>query len=145
MLHVHSKHATVLASLADSSMPPIDQNTARFFNRMAVDESFGGMAFEQEGERCARLLGDKRVMVMGNHGVLVVGAGVAQAFDHLYYFERAAETLVTAYATGKPLRVMTDAVAEKTARQWEEYPNFARNHWRELKALLDEQEPEYRS
>ena len=53
VMHVHSIHATVLASLADSRMPPIDQNTAIFFNRHVVDDDYGGLAFEDEGERCA--------------------------------------------------------------------------------------------
>ena len=52
-IHVHSIHATVLACLADSTLPPIDQNTATFYNRYVLDDQFGGLAFEEEGERCA--------------------------------------------------------------------------------------------
>ena len=97
-MHVHSVFATVLASLEDSTLPPIDQNTATFYNRMIVDEDFAGLAFEAEGERCAGLLADPkvRVMVMGNHGLLVIGDGVADAFNRLYHFERAAETYIRA-------------------------------------------------
>src|SRR5690606_7114981 len=58
VMHVPSVHATVLASLADSRLPPIDQNSAMFFNRVVVDEHYGGLAFEEEGERCAQLLSD---------------------------------------------------------------------------------------
>ena len=53
VMHVHSIFATVLASLADSTLPPIDQNTAIFYNRYVIDDEFGGLAFESEGERCA--------------------------------------------------------------------------------------------
>lgn len=144
VLHVHSKYATVLASLKDSRILPIDQNTMRFFGRHAIDEGFAGMGLGDEAERMVDQLGDKPVLIMGNHGVLVVGPTVAQAFDELYYLERACETLVTAYMTGRPLRVATDEVAATTARQWVEYPNFAENHFRELKAILDEEEPGYR-
>lgn len=144
VLHAHSKHATVLASLADSRMPPIDQNTARFFNRVAIDESYGGMALEDEAERCSNLLGDKKVMVMGNHGVLTTGRDVAEAFDLLYYFERACQTLITAYMTGRELRVLSDEVAEKTALQWEDEAALIGYHFRELKAILDDDTPEYR-
>ena len=56
VMHVHSIHATVLASLADSTLPPIDQNSAMFFNRQVVDDHYGGLAFEEEGERCSQLL-----------------------------------------------------------------------------------------
>jgi len=145
VLHAHPAYATVLASLADSTMYPIDQNTARFFKRVVVDEDFAGMAFEEEGERCSRLLGDKRIMLMGNHGVLVAAPSVAQAFDDLYYFERAARNLVLAYSTGKELRVLSDEVAETTSGQWENYTNGADKHFSELKAILDEEEPDYRT
>jgi ribulose-5-phosphate 4-epimerase/fuculose-1-phosphate aldolase len=123
-MHVHSIHATVLASLADSTLPPIDQNTATFFNRYVVDEHFGGLAFEDEGERCAAALQDpmKKVMIMGNHGVMVLGDSVADTFNRLYYFERAAETYIRALQTGRPLRVLSDEIAEKTAQEIETYP-----------------------
>ena len=42
VMHLHSPFATVLASLEDSVLPPIDLNTATFFNRMSVDEALGG-------------------------------------------------------------------------------------------------------
>ena len=146
VLHTHMKYATVLTCLTDSSLPPIDQNTMRFFGRMAVDEGFEGMAnTEAEGERLAGVLGDKQVLVMGNHGVLVVGATVGQAFDSLYYFERACETLVTAYMTGKELRVASDEAARRTAGEWDLYNvDGAEHHFAELKALLDELEPDYK-
>jgi ribulose-5-phosphate 4-epimerase/fuculose-1-phosphate aldolase len=145
VMHVHSVHATVLASLADSRLPAIDQNTAMFHDRVVVDDHYGGMAFEAEGARCAALLADPKTiaMVMGNHGVLVIGATVAQAFNRLYYFERAAETYIRALQTGRPLRVLPDAIAEKTAQEWEAYPGFADAHLSELRAILDREDPSY--
>jgi len=143
-LHAHPIHTTVLASLADSTLLPVDQNCARFFNRVAVDASYGGLALEEEAERCVELLHDKRILIMGNHGVMITAPSVAQAFDDLYYLERAARTLVTAYATAQPLRLIPDEVAEKTARQWEELP-VCHKHFRELRAILDEEEPDYRA
>jgi ribulose-5-phosphate 4-epimerase/fuculose-1-phosphate aldolase len=145
LMHVHSIHATVLASLADSRLPAIDQNTAMFHNRLAVDDHYGGMAFEAEGARCATLLEDPRIttLVMGNHGVLVLGRTVAETFNRLYYFERAAETYIRALQTGRPLRLLPDEVAEKTAREWETYPGFAEAHLAELRAILDTEDPGY--
>ena len=146
VLHVHSKYATVLASLKDSNIPPIDQNTMRFYGRLAIDDHFGGMAFGDEAERACSLMGNKSVMVMGNHGVMVVGPTVAQAFDELYYLERACETLITAYATGKELRVAAPEVAQLTCDQWQEYEaGFSEAHFSELMGILDEQEPDYRT
>ena len=145
VMHVHSIHATVLASLADSRLPAIDQTSAMFHNRLVVDDHYGGMAFDEEGARCATLLADPKtiVMVMGNHGVLVIGQTVAEAFNRLYYFERAAETYIRALQTGRPLRVLPDEVAEKTAQEWEAYPGFADAHLSELRAILDTEANDY--
>lgn len=139
VMHVHSVHATVLASLADSRLPAIDQNSAMFFGRHVVDDHYGGMAFGDEGARCAALLADPKIttMIMGNHGVLVIGRTVAETFNRLVFFERAAETYIRALQTGRPLRQMADAVAEKTAQEWESYPGYAEAHLREIKAILD--------
>jgi ribulose-5-phosphate 4-epimerase/fuculose-1-phosphate aldolase len=147
VMHVHSVHATVLASLADSRLPAIDQNSAMFHNRVVIDDSYGGMAFGDEGARCAALFTDPKVhtMVMGNHGVLVIGRTVAETFNRLYYFERAAETYIRALQTGHALRVLPDAIAEKTAQEWEAYPGFADAHLAELRAILDAEDPGYAS
>lgn len=147
VMHVHSIHATVLACLADSTLPPIDQNTATFYNRTVVDENFGGLAFEEEGERCAVLLSDpkRKVLIMGNHGILVLGDNVADTFNRLYYFERAAETYIRALQTGKPLRVLSDEIAEKTASELDDYPDQAARHLSELKAILDDEGSNYAS
>ncbi len=146
-MHVHSIHATVLATLADSNLPPIDQNCATFFNRYVIDDHYGGLAFEDEGERCAQLFNDpkKKVMIMGNHGVMVIGDTVADTFNRLYYFERAAETYIRALQTGQPLRVLSDEVAEKTAQELEGYPEQDERHLAELKAILDEEGDKYAS
>ncbi|WP_374368332.1 class II aldolase and adducin N-terminal domain-containing protein [Dongia sp.] len=145
VLHVHSKYALVLATLKDPSMPPIDQNTMRFYNRIAFDLGFDGMGLGDEGERLSHSLTEsKKVMVMGNHGVLTTGNSVAEAFDTLYYFERAAETLITAYMTGRELSIASDDVAEKTAKQWEEYPSDMMDaHFKEIRAILDQKQPDY--
>ena len=145
VMHVHSIHATVLASLADSRLPAIDQNSAMFHNRLVVDDHYGGMAFEAEGARCATLLADPQIttLVMGNHGVLVTGRTVAETFNRLYYLERAAETYIRALQTGRPLRILADDIAEKTAREWEDYPGFADAHLAELRAILDAEDPGY--
>lgn len=144
VLHVHPPYATAISALRDPDIKPVDQNTARFFNRLAIDLSYGGIADDQEeGARIVRALGNKRRMMMGNHGVLVVADSVAEAFDDLYYLERACQTLVLAYSTGQPLNVMADALAEKTARDWEEYGSSAAVHFEEMKLLLDREDPSY--
>ena len=145
-LHTHSKYATVLASLADSTMPSIDQNTAMFHNRIVIDNNYGGLALEDEAKRACELLQDPKckVLVMGNHGVMVIGDSVADTFNRLYYFERAAETLITAYMTGRELRYLSDEIAEKTATQIERSSDFATCHFNSLKQILDSENSDFR-
>ncbi|MGI9286124.1 MAG: class II aldolase/adducin family protein [Pseudomonadales bacterium] len=146
VLHTHAIYSTVLACLEDASLPPIDQNCAQFYQRTVIDRDYDGMAFENEGERCAAMLSDlnKRVMIMGNHGVLVLGDSVADAFNRHYHFERSAETYIKALQTGRPLKVLSAQVAEKTALQWENYEAAAERHFSDLKVILDRDEPDYR-
>lgn len=145
IMHAHPRFSTVLASLKDSELKPVDQNTAMFFGAHVVDHGFRGLAFEREGERCAELLQDPglMVLVMGNHGITVVGRSVAETFHRLYYFERAAETYVRALQTGLPLRLMPDSVAQKTATQLRHYPDASTRHFAELVALLDADGEDY--
>ena len=132
------------ASLADPDVKPIDQNTARFFNRVAFDMDYGGMAnTDEEGERIARLMGNKSIMMMGNHGVLICAATVAEAYDLTYYLERACRNLVLAYQTGQPLHVMSPKVAEKTAQEWEADREQFHAHFAEMKSILDATDASY--
>ncbi|MEM6438837.1 MAG: class II aldolase/adducin family protein [Pseudomonadota bacterium] len=149
-IHLHTKYATTLASLADSTLPPVDQTSAAFFGRVAVDDGYSGLAFEEEGERVCSFLSDPgvKVLVMGNHGVMAVGENVSEAFDTAYYFERACETYITALSTGKPLRVLDGQVAAKVAQEAggestrDGTPSHAK-HLQELRAILDEEGSDY--
>lgn len=145
VLHCHPPYATALCALKNPAILPIDQNTARFFRRVAIDAAFDGIAEGRaEGVRLARALGDCNAMLMGNHGVTVIGGSVAQAFEILYFLERACKTQVLAYSTGQPLNVMPDDLAEKTARGWEPYAGMAEAHFAHLKQMLDKTDPSYR-
>jgi len=144
ILHVHPPYATAISCLADPEIKPIDQNTARFYNRVAIDLHYGGIAdHAAEGERLLRALGNKTRMMMGNHGVLVVAETVAEAFHDLYYLERACQTLTLARANNAPLNMLPHETAERTAEAWLNYTGSAYAHFAEMKALLDEKDPSY--
>ena len=146
ILHVHSKYATALATLEDPTLPPIDQNSMRFFNRVGVYRDFGGMGFEEESEKMATKIGNKKVLLMSNHGVLTAGQTVAEAFDELYYFEKACETYLTALSTNKKLKIVSDEVAEKTAQEWEDYSTDSKDlHLKAIRSILDQEDPSYKN
>ena len=138
ILHTHMRHATALACLQDFEFLMLDQNACRFYQGMALSAS--------EGARVADLLsGGQTVLFMANHGVMVIAPTVAQAFDELYYLEKAAEVQVLALATGRPLALIPPAVAALTCGQWNAYPTrFSELHLRELRAILDAEAPDYR-
>jgi len=143
-LHLHPIYATTIAALKDPQIKPIDQNTARYFNRVAYDALYGGMAdTEAEGARLVSLLGNKSRLMMGNHGVMVTSGTIGEAFDDVYTLERACQILMQAYATGQPLNVLPDDVAEKTAQDWEGIADFSIAHFEEMKRLMDREDPSY--
>ena len=145
ILHVHSKYATALSALKDPILKPIDQNTMRFYNRVAIYNDFGGLGFEEESNKMASAIGNNHSMLLANHGILTVGQTVAEAFDELYYFEKACETYITALSTNQKLNIVSSKVAEKTAQEWENYPvNMGQQHLNEIKKILDKEEPNYK-
>jgi len=145
ILHVHSKYATALATLEDPTLPPIDQNSMRFFNRVGVYSDFGGMGFEEEAKKMANKIGNKKVLLMSNHGILTTGQTVAEAFDELFYFEKACETYITALSTNKKLKIVSDEIAEKTAQEWEDSSPAHQNlHLKAIRSILDSEDPSYK-
>ena len=145
ILHVHSKYATALSTLKDPTLQPIDQNTMRFYNRVAIYDDFGGLGFEEESHKMAAAIGNNRSMLLANHGILTVGQTVGQAFDELYYFEKACETYITALSTNKELKIANSKVAEKTAQEWENYPvNMGDQHLKAIRSILDKEDPSYK-
>ncbi len=143
-LHLHPPYATTLATLKDPAIYPIDQVTARFYNRLAIDQSFGGIATEaSEGERIAATIGNHSAVMMGNHGVTTLGHTVAEAFDAMYHLERAARTMVLAYSTGREINIMADDLAEATAAEWDVYKDAEHAHFAEMKRILDKEDPSY--
>jgi len=83
------------------------------------------------------------VLLLQNHGVLVVGETVARAWWDLYFFERAARVQVLAQSTGQPLAPMPDAVALRAAEQFEDERDDAPITWAALRRLLDRELPGY--
>lgn len=144
VLHLHPIFTTVISCLQNPKILPIDQNTARYFDRVAYDTQYGGMADSTaEGQRLAHLLKDKKRLMMGNHGVLIGSHSIGVAFDDMYTIERSCEILTRAYSTGQPLKVLADDVAEKTALDWEKIEKFSQAHFDEMKLLLSQEDPSF--
>jgi ribulose-5-phosphate 4-epimerase/fuculose-1-phosphate aldolase len=114
VLHTHQTWALALNMLEDNRLLPASQTAAFFHGYVAYDDNYAGTAdVIEEGERLARCIGDKRVLFMKNHGALVTGDTVAQAYRRLYMLERVCRAQVLAMATGKPLSVLTESIIAK--------------------------------
>lgn len=111
VLHTHQTWALALNMLEDNRLLPASQTAAFFSRHMAYDDGYTGLAGALvEGERLAGVLGDKHVLFMKNHGVLVVGDTVAQAYRRLYKLEKVCKAQVLAMSTGRPLSLLSDSL-----------------------------------
>jgi ribulose-5-phosphate 4-epimerase/fuculose-1-phosphate aldolase len=148
VLHTHMPYTTALTAIENGRLEPCLQSGLRFYGRVAYDDDEGGyngLAIDtDEGDRMCKALGDKRVLMLANHGVIVVGQTVAQAFDDLYYLERAAQTQVIAMSTGRKLKLVGDNLAARSRDQILEHNElYARIHFTSLRRILDREAPDY--
>jgi ribulose-5-phosphate 4-epimerase/fuculose-1-phosphate aldolase len=145
VLHTHMPYATTLTLLEGARLEMVEQNALRFHDDIAYDDTYNGLVVDDaEGDRLARVLGTKRVLFLANHGVIVVGPSVAEAFDTLYYLERACRLQVLARATGLPFRKVRPEVVRETCRLIAaDTPKYAGAHFSALKRILEREEPAY--
>ena len=145
VLHTHQPYVTALTLLADGELKMCEQNALAFHNRIAYDNAYNGLALgSDEGNRLAKMMGGKSILMMAGHGVTVTGPNMREAFNDLYYLERAAMFQVLARSTGKELLDIPESVIEKTAEQQQrESKIVADRHFKALKRMLAQQEPEY--
>ena len=119
VLHAHMPYATALTTVEDGELEMVHQNSLRFLDQCAYDDAYSGVALDvEEGVRMARAMQGRRVLFLRHHGQIVVGQSVGEAFDALYYLERAAQLQVLAMSTGRKLLRIPDAVAQITARSF---------------------------
>jgi ribulose-5-phosphate 4-epimerase/fuculose-1-phosphate aldolase len=145
VLHTHMPYATALAVIEGGRLEMCSQNALRFFGRVGYDDDYRGLALDEaEGDRMVRALDANRVLFLQNHGVIVVAPTVAQAFDDLYYLERAAQLQVIAMSTGRSLKLVPDEIAAATCRQMEDHRElYADTHFGALRRMLARDEPEF--
>src|ERR1700716_848169 len=149
VFHTHMPHASALTRLEDPRIKEIGQTEVGLSGAIAYDDIYTGPALDPaEGARLAKVIGDKTVLFMANHGISTVGSTVADAYDRLYYTERAAQVQIYAMWTGQPLKQLPDAVVEKTKRDiggagLYQGPTPAQRHFDALKRILDRKEPDY--
>jgi ribulose-5-phosphate 4-epimerase/fuculose-1-phosphate aldolase len=144
-LHVHSPHVLALSMLEDGELGLSDQNALDFHGRTAYTETYDGEEFHdiRHGEALAEALGDNEVLILRNHGALVVGPTIGEAYTDLYVLERAARALILALSTGRALSHVPTAVADEYVKHQKDM-GYKIDHFEEMKRVLDEREPNFR-
>jgi ribulose-5-phosphate 4-epimerase/fuculose-1-phosphate aldolase len=147
VFHTHMPYASALTRLEDPKIKEIGQTEVLLMNAIAYDDNYAGPAYEpEEGFRLAKIIGDKTILFMANHGITTVGDTVAEAYDRLYYIERAAQVQIYAMWTGQRLKQLPEPVVEVTQADRPAYnydPSPSQRHFDALKRILDRREPDY--
>lgn len=145
--HTHMPYATALAMLEGEPLVWAGQTALKFYGRTVVDENYNGLALDgAEGDRIAAAMGDADIAFMRNHGVLVTAPTIAEAWDDLYYLERAAQSQWLAESTGRKIQPVPTQVAQATARQMREADRESpRLHLESIKRVLMREEPDFAS
>ncbi len=144
--HTHMPYATALSMTEGDPLIFAGQTALKFYGRTAVDKNYNGLALdEREGDRIAAAIGDADIVFMKHHGVMVIGQTIAEAWDDLYYLERACEVQTLALSTGRQVLPVEPSIAEAAYRQMREGdPESARLHLDAIKRTLDAEEPAYK-
>lgn len=144
LLHTHMPYATALTMLQGDhgKLRMAHQTAARFAGRTTYENTFGGIALDaEEGERIAKRAQDAPhvdVVFLAAHGVVIGAPTVAQAFDDLYYLERACRQQLLAQQSGLPLVELSDEVVQLTASQSQQtLAEYADKHFAALGRVLE--------
>jgi ribulose-5-phosphate 4-epimerase/fuculose-1-phosphate aldolase len=147
-MHTHQPYATALTMIDGGRLEWALHTSCRFYGRIAYDTDYDGVALSDSvGERMAGILGDAEVLFLGNHGVMTAAPTVAQAFDDLYFLERAAQTQLLAMSAGRPLAQLAPELIKQVAAQtrYERFElGYIERHFAAQKRLLDAAGGSYR-
>ncbi|NEO77803.1 MAG: class II aldolase/adducin family protein [Moorea sp. SIO4G3] len=145
ILHTHSVNGMSVAAMKEGLLP-LDQISMAFYNRIAYHD-YEGISFDlDERDRIFASIGQKKFLIMRNHGLLTVGRTVAEAFYYMYYLNKACEVQVNVLRSGATPNIPPPEVCEHTARQYEEpsYYDEILGNWKANRRLLDRLDPSYR-
>lgn len=145
VIHTHTR-AGIAVAAQEQGLLPLSQHAMRFWGNLAYHE-YEGLALDlDEQHRLTRDLGAHKAMILRNHGLLTCGASVAEAFDLMYYLERACDIQIAASSGNAALRLAPPEVAARVAQQFKGLPYKARKtEWKALLRMLDRTDPTYRN
>ena len=144
-MHTHTVAGMAVSAL-QCGLLPLTQTATRFTSRIAYHDFNGPERDPSEREKLAGHLGGENVMILSNHGLLTVGASMAETFNFMFGLERACQAQLAAMACNTPLRVLPQAVAELSEAAYAPGATrvYGRKEWPGLLRMLDRADPSYR-
>lgn len=145
VLHTHTAAGIAVACQQDGLLP-LSQHAMRVFGQVRYHD-FEGIALDvEEQARLVADVGDRNVLILRNHGLLTMGATVPEAFELMYYLERACQIQVAATSRGQPVVLPSPEVRARTIDQFDGSPSYIQGRdWQALLRLLDRMDPSYKT
>ncbi len=148
VVHTHTA-AGIAVSAQKQGLLPISQHALKFYGHLAY-HGYEGIALDHdERDRLVADLGQHKAMILANHGLLVAGRTIPEAFHNIYYLERACQAQVAALAGGAELILPPESVRQHTAAQFNQPGEGGLAHfdfaWTSALRLVENDRPDYRS
>lgn len=110
IMHTHTTAGMAVSSL-EGGLQPINFYACNFAGQIAYHDFEGVTVRDEEGERLVANLGDKRMLLLRNHGIVAMGRTLPEAFIKHWSLQRACEIQLATLSMGKPLTVSPEVVA----------------------------------
>jgi len=146
VIHTHTAAGMAVAAQKHGLLP-LSQHALKFYGHLAY-HGYEGIALDlDERDRLVSDLGEHRAMILQNHGLLVAGRTIPEAFNNIYYLERACQAQVAALAGGTELVTPPEAVRQHTAEQFHREGSLEHYEmmWESCLRLVEHDRPDYRS
>lgn len=143
VLHSHTRYGMAVSTL-ECGLLPISQFSLQFYNRVAYHNYEDTAPNLAERERLAADLGNRKVMILRNHGLLTAGRTIPEAFILMFYLEKSCEIQILAQSSGSKLIIPSESVCERSADQ-QDLEDLGQLEWPALIRLLDRDDPSYRN
>jgi len=145
VMHTHTQ-AGIAVSAQQNGLRMLSQHAMSFFGKVAYHDYEGVVLDADERVHIVRNLGERKVMILRNHGLLVCGDTIPDAFDQMFYLERACQIQLAAQASGQALIEADDAVAARVAAQFDRPGRPSKDkHWPPLLRMLERVNPAYKA
>ncbi len=143
VMHSHTPDG-IAVSCQRKGLLPLTQHSMRFIDRIAYHEYSGVNFTDAERTSLQASLGDRKVMMLRNHGLLVAGTSIPDAFDLMYYLERACQIQIRLQCAGADIVHPPHEVAQQVGRSFERPTRQSQGKaWAALRRMLDRTDPSY--